>query len=287
MEAVATISFEQAVFGATVPVTLRLPQRCARLRRHRGRRWHQAGDLRRVQRQWPGTAGSPEPARADGHHRRRARAAADSARSWSRRARPAGAKVASRSEHTYQVDVPAGVDSGSTLRLSGRGAAGPRGGTNWRPLRPPPREPHDRYLRDGDDLVTVISVSIAQAALGTTVKLPTLDGDEEIAVPAGSQPGKQFVLRQRGVPEAAGPRAVVICVPNWSSRFRRSCPTQEADLLRQLAELRGEAVGPGDKGLISRSSRRSSRCSEPVLRCERASASERAASCGLRGRGTQ
>jgi molecular chaperone DnaJ len=83
------------------------------------------------------------------------------------------------------------------------------------------------------------------------VKLPTLDGDEEIVVPAGSQPGKQFVLRHRGVPRLQGRgrgdlRAeLVVEVPTMLS-------DQEADLLRQLAELRGETVGAADKGLISR-----------------------------------
>jgi molecular chaperone DnaJ len=154
-------------------------------------------------------------------------------------------------EHTYQVDVPAGVDSGSTLRLSGRGAAGPRGGTAGDLYVHLKVTPHERYLRDGDDLVTVVSVSIAQAALGTTVKLPTLDGDEEISVPPGTQPGKEFVLRQRGVPRLHGRgrgdlRAeLVVEVPT-------KLTDQEADLLRQLAELRGETVGAADKGLISR-----------------------------------
>ena len=107
-------------------------------------------------------------------------------------------------EHTYQVDVPAGVDSGSTLRLSGRGAAGPRGGRAGDLYVHLRVAAHERYRREGDDLVTTVPISIAQAALGTTVALPTLDGDEELVVPPGTQPGREFVLRNRGVPRLQG-----------------------------------------------------------------------------------
>ncbi len=107
-------------------------------------------------------------------------------------------------DKTYQVDVPAGVDTGSTLRLTGRGAAGPRGGRSGDLYVHLRVAPHDRYERDGDDLVTEVPVSIAQAALGTRVTLTTLDGDEELIVQAGTQPGREFVLRGRGVHRLQG-----------------------------------------------------------------------------------
>jgi molecular chaperone DnaJ len=250
MEAVATISFEQAVFGANVPVTLRLPQRCADCDgtgAGSGTKpvtcadCNGSGQVQRVRQSLLGQMVTTSPCSRCGGLGEVVVTPCPTCRGEGR----------VTAEHTYQVDVPAGVDSGSTLRLSGRGAAGPRGGGPGDLYVHLRVQPHDRYLRDGDDLVTVISVSIAQAALGTTVKLPTLDGDEEIAVPAGSQPGKQFVLRQRGVPRLQGRgrgdlRAnLVVEVPTKLS-------DQEAELLRQLAELRGESVGAGDKGLISR-----------------------------------
>ena len=111
--------------------------------------------------------------------------------------------------------------------------------------------PHERYRREGNDLVTDVPISIAQAALGTTVTLPTLDGDEELIVPAGTQPGREFVLRSRGVPRLQGRgrgdlRAqLVVEVPT-------KLDDEEAALLRQLAEKRGEVVNPPDKGLFSR-----------------------------------
>jgi molecular chaperone DnaJ len=152
---------------------------------------------------------------------------------------------------TYTVEVPAGVVDGSTLRLTRRGAAGPRGGGPGDLYVHLRVRPHDRYRREDDDLVTEVPISIAQAALGTTVVLPTLDGDEDLAVPAGTQPGHQFVLRGRGVPRLQGRgrgdlRAIVqVDVPTKLS-------SAEADVLRQLAELRGEPVGEGGTSLFSK-----------------------------------
>ena len=109
----------------------------------------------------------------------------------------------------------------------------------------------ERYRRDGDDLVTDVPVSIAQAALGTKLDLATLDGDEELIVPAGTQPGREFVLRGRGVPRLQGRgrgdlRAIVdVQVPTKLS-------DAEADLLRRFAEGRGETVGEPGSTLFSR-----------------------------------
>ncbi len=155
-------------------------------------------------------------------------------------------------ERTYRVDVPAGVDTGSTLRLAGRGAVGPRGG--------PPGDlfvhlrvrPHERYQRDGDDLVADLGIGFAQAALGTHVVLPTLDGDEDLVIPPGTQPGRVFRLRGRGVPrvDRRGGRGDLLV------RVNVEVPTKlgkgEEELLRRFAEERGEAVAPAGKGLFDR-----------------------------------
>jgi molecular chaperone DnaJ len=96
-----------------------------------------------------------------------------------------------------------------------------------------------------------VPISIAQAALGTTIALPTLDGDEELVVPPGTQPGREFRLRGRGVPRLQGRgrgdlRALlVVQVPT-------KLDEEEAALLRQLADKRGEPVTPPDKGIFSR-----------------------------------
>jgi molecular chaperone DnaJ len=154
-------------------------------------------------------------------------------------------------ERSYNVEVPAGVDDGSTLRLSGRGAAGPRGG--------PPGDlylhlrvrPHPTITRDGYDLRTAAQASMAQAALGAQVSVDTLEGPEEIVVPAGCQSGYEVRLRGRGVPHlqrrGRGDLIVTVVVET---------PTEltaaQEELLRRFAAERGEDVAPPEAGFISR-----------------------------------
>ena len=123
---------------------------------------------------------------------------------------------------------------------------------------------HDRYRRDGDDLVTEVPISIAQAALGTPFTLETLDGDEDLVVPAGTQPGREFVLRGPG-------RAAAAWAGPWRSAgsARVEVPTKlaedEVELLRQFAERRGEQV-IRRKRACSRASSRPSRDAPTVTR---------------------
>ncbi len=101
---------------------------------------------------------------------------------------------------TVSVDVPAGIADGQRIRLSGRGHAGEHGG--------PPGDLYvlvrvkedERFVRDGDDLVTVLDVAAPLAALGTTLDVPTLDGPVPLEIPAGAQPHEQLALRGKGMP---------------------------------------------------------------------------------------
>jgi molecular chaperone DnaJ len=98
------------------------------------------------------------------------------------------------------VDIPPGIADEQRIRLTGRGHAGERGG--------PPGDLYvlvrvaedERFVRDGNDLITVVNVAAPVAALGTTVTVPTLAGDEEVDVPAGTQPGTVITLSGRGMP---------------------------------------------------------------------------------------
>jgi molecular chaperone DnaJ len=104
------------------------------------------------------------------------------------------------------VDVPAGIADGQRIRVSGRGHAGERGG--------PPGDLYvlvrvkedPRFVRDGDDLVTAVDISGPQAALGATVEVSTIDGPEELEIPAGTQPNETIVLRGVGMPSLRGRR---------------------------------------------------------------------------------
>ena len=154
-------------------------------------------------------------------------------------------------ERTYQVDVPAGVDNGSTLRLSGRGAVGPRRGAAGDLYVHVRVRPHERFTREGHDLVCEIPIAFTQAALGTHMSLQTLDGDEDLVVPAGTQSGRVFKLKGRGVPHLGGRSRGDVLV-----RVRVETPTrlsrEEEDLLRQLAEERGEQVAPAESRFFSK-----------------------------------
>ena len=155
-------------------------------------------------------------------------------------------------QRTYQVDVPAGVDSGAVLRLGGRGAAGPRGGPSGDLYLRVRVRPHDTFERDGTDLVAHVSIGLAQAALGAHLTLTSLEGDElELAVPAGTLSGRELRFRGKGVPlvhgRGRGDLRVVLTIETPGKLTEA-----EAGLLRDYAEARGEAVDPPNKGLFGK-----------------------------------
>ena len=98
------------------------------------------------------------------------------------------------------VQVPAGVGDGSKVRVPGCGNAGRRGGAPGDFVLAVEVEPHPRYRREGEDLLSVVPVSMTEAALGAHVEVPTPDGPVTIEVPAGTQHGQRFRLRKRGMP---------------------------------------------------------------------------------------
>src|SRR3954464_10759217 len=103
-------------------------------------------------------------------------------------------------DHTVSVDVPAGLEDGQRIRLSGRGHAGDRGGSPG-DLYVLVRVKEDpRFVRDGNDLVTVADVPAPLAALGATLEAPTLDGPIEVELEPGTQPGEVKVVRGAGMP---------------------------------------------------------------------------------------
>jgi molecular chaperone DnaJ len=142
---------------------------------------------------------------------------------------------------TYNVEVPAGVDDGSTLRLAGRGAAGPRGGSHGDLYAHVRVRPHPVFRRDGHDLVHDLHIPFTQAALGVHLEYETLDGPEDLVVPRGTETGSVFRLRGRGVPHVRGRGRgdlrvrVVVDVPD-------DLTDEQEELIRQLAALRNEEV---------------------------------------------
>ena len=154
---------------------------------------------------------------------------------------------------TLQVDVPAGIADEQRIRLSGRGHAGEHGG--------PPGDLYvlvrvaedERFLRDGSNLVTVVDVPAPAAALGTKVTVPTLDGEHEIEVPVGTQPGTVVTLRGRGMPAVGrgrrGDQQVVLNVV-----IPRNLTERQGELLEELrASLTPENLAEqADESLLAK-----------------------------------
>lgn len=252
LEVIADISFENAVFGGTVPVTVKTALRCddcAGTGAGSGTKPVQCvdcegtGQVRRVRQSLLGQMVTSSPCqRCSGIGQVVATPCA--------KCNGDGRVIDSA---TYQIDVPAGVDTGATLRLTGRGAVGPRGGAAGDLYVHIRVAAHATLQRDDDDLVFVLRLGIAQAALGLHVSIDTLEGPEDFDVPAGCQHGQEFVLRGKGVPHlnSGGRRrgdlriVAQVDIPTKLS-------DEESKLLRQFAELRGESVAEQGKGLKSR-----------------------------------
>ncbi|MED5541838.1 MAG: molecular chaperone DnaJ [Actinomycetota bacterium] len=155
---------------------------------------------------------------------------------------------------SYEVRVPAGVDSGSTLRLTGRGAAGPRGGPSGDLYVHLRVEESDKFVRDGDSLRAQLHVTMLQAALGARIDFETLDGVVQLAIPPGTQPGEIFRLREHGVPRLEGRGrgrgdllvTVKVEIPSQLSK-------DDEEQLRRVAEQRGEEVADaGDRTVLGK-----------------------------------
>jgi len=149
------------------------------------------------------------------------------------------------------VDIPAGVDDGMRVRLSGEGEASPDGGPAGDCYCFITVKPHSLFRRDGKNLILEFPISFSQAALGAEIEVPTLDGPTRLRIDAGTQSGDVFKLRGKGVVEPGGARPgdmlvqVVIEVPKKLSE-------EQEKLLRKLAELDHESVLPAHKSFFDK-----------------------------------
>jgi molecular chaperone DnaJ len=157
-------------------------------------------------------------------------------------------------ESTFTVEIPAGVDHGSTLRLAGRGAAGQRGGPTGSLFVHLVVTPDPRFEREGENLHTTLTIGLAQAALGADAEVDTLQSTHTVSVKAGTQHGHVERVKGEGVPHlrgrGRGDLFVHVLVETPSE-----LTAAEEDLLRQFAAARGENVSPpggGGDGVFSR-----------------------------------
>jgi molecular chaperone DnaJ len=143
-------------------------------------------------------------------------------------------------ERPIAVKVPPGVDTGTRLKLAGEGEPGPGGGPRGDLYVVANIKPHPLFQREEDDILTDVPVTFAQAALGAQLEIPTLEGKVRMRIPAGSQTGRVFRLKGKGIPSlngrGRGDQRVRIIVETPTSLTDR-----ERELFEQLAEDEGDA----------------------------------------------
>jgi molecular chaperone DnaJ len=154
-------------------------------------------------------------------------------------------------EFQMKVKVPAGVEDGTRIRYSGEGEAGRFGGPRGDLYVVLTVRPHDFFERDGHDLHCVVPISFPQAALGAEIQIPGLDGEVTLRVPEGTQSGKEFRIRNHGVPHlnesGRGDLLVEVMVqtPKKLSRTQR-------ELVRQLADSMAVENKPASRNMLNK-----------------------------------
>lgn len=140
-----------------------------------------------------------------------------------------------KQQRTISIKIPAGVDNDSQIRLRGEGHAGIRGGPSGDLYLTLAVEQHKFFQRDGDDILYELPINFAQAALGAEIEVPTLDGKTKLKIPAGSQTGEVFQLKNKGFPHlnrrGCGAQLVTLHVVTPESLTRK-----QRKLFQELAD---------------------------------------------------
>jgi molecular chaperone DnaJ len=148
-----------------------------------------------------------------------------------------------------KVQIPAGVDRGTQIRLAGEGQPGVYGGPHGSLFLVLEVKSHQFFKRRENDIVLNLDINVAQATLGAEVPVPTMDGDENLRIPSGTQPGKVFTLKGKGVPyvrrNGRGDQLVIINVV-----IPEKLTKEQRELFGQLAESLGTTVKPQEKGFL-------------------------------------
>ena len=152
-----------------------------------------------------------------------------------------------RTRRTISVKVPAGVEDGMRIRLTGHGEVGPGGGPAGDLYVEVHELPHPVFTRDGEDLHCRVTLPMTTAALGTTLNLKTLDGEEDLDIRPGTQSGSVLTLRAHGAPRLRATGRGNLLVHVEVQTPTRLDPEQEK-LLRELAALRGEDQPESNRG---------------------------------------
>lgn len=152
---------------------------------------------------------------------------------------------------TIEVPIPAGVDTGIRVRVAGEGEAATPGGPRGDLYVVCRVREHPIFIREEEDVLCEVPISFPQAALGATIEVPTLDGRQDLPIPAGTQTGKIFRLGGKGIPRLSGNGRgdqhvrIVVEVPTNLTK-------KQQELLREFADETGDAVSPRSKGFFDK-----------------------------------
>ncbi|MCW2923660.1 MAG: molecular chaperone DnaJ [Thermoleophilia bacterium] len=163
-------------------------------------------------------------------------------------------------QRSVEVGIPAGIQDGQRIRLTGRGGVGHLGGPSGNLYVDVRVRDDERFVREGDDLITVLDLTIAEAALGVLASVPTVDGEpRELEVPAGTQPGTRMTLRGLGAGRLRGGQArpdgqvdrgdlVVYC----NVRVPRDLSPEQRDALARFQSLEDDRIYRDREGIFDR-----------------------------------
>ncbi len=241
-----TITFEEAVFGAEKEIEIARMDTCPQCRGSgaepgtspiRCPECGGSGEVRRVQQSILGSFVSVSTCpRCDGEGEVVNTPCAN-----------CGGRGRVRTPHRIQIKIPAGVDDGTQVRLAGEGESGQHGGPPGNLYVVLKVKPHPIFQRRENDILVDLYINVAQAALGDTVSVPTIDGTAQLVIPPGTQSGKVFRIRGKGVPYLRRNGRGDQLVTTHVEIPKRLTPEQKA-LFEELAESLGrERVAEADE----------------------------------------
>lgn len=154
-------------------------------------------------------------------------------------------------KRTVTIKIPAGVHEGQGIRVGGEGEPGHAGGPNGDLYCYVKVKPHDFLERDGNNLIVVVPISFTQAALGTTIEVPTLDGPRQLKIPAGTQYASIFRIKGQGLPDIrtrrTGDQLVQVAIET-PTRLNE----KQEELLREFAKTESRTVSPKTHSFFER-----------------------------------
>jgi molecular chaperone DnaJ len=154
-------------------------------------------------------------------------------------------------ERTFQIEIPKGIHDGQQIRVSGEGHAGHGGGRSGDIYVLVRVKPDERFSREGNDLFSTVELTMTEAAVGKTVTVPTIDGEVEVELPPGTQPGELIVLRGSGMPVLQGfgrgdHRLLVnVLIP-------RQLSDEQRELLEQFDQASSDDTYRSDEGFLGK-----------------------------------